>query len=122
MIYSVSKRMEIAGSHKLKLSYESKCENLHGHNWIITVYCGAKRLNGDGMVCDFKHIKEMIHGRLDHQNINDVLDFNPTAENIAAWIVNTVPDCYKAVVQESEGNIACAVDEKVVEELNAPIL
>lgn len=122
MIYSVSKRMEIAGAHRLDLSYESKCQNLHGHNWIITVFCGAKTLNADGMVCDFKHIKELIHGRLDHQYLNDIVDFNPTAENIAAWIVKEVPDCYKAIVQESEGNIACAVDEQAVDELNAPLL
>lgn len=69
-MYYVSKRMEVAGSHSLKLSYESKCQNLHGHNWIITVYCKAKKLNKDGMVCDFKHIKEKIHGKLDHSNLN----------------------------------------------------
>lgn len=37
-MYTVIKRMEISASHSLKLSYRSKCENLHGHNWIITVY------------------------------------------------------------------------------------
>ena len=58
------------------------------------------------MIIDFKHIKERIHKRLDHQNINEVLPFNPTAENIAKWIVDQFPECYKAQVQESEGNIA----------------
>ena len=57
-MYTVIKRMEISASHCLKLSYESKCENLHGHNWIITVYCQAEQLNEDGMVVDFTHIKE----------------------------------------------------------------
>ena len=57
-MYTVIKRMEISASHNLKLSYESKCENLHGHNWIITVYCQAEQLNEDGMVVDFTHIKE----------------------------------------------------------------
>ena len=57
-MYYVAKTMEIAGAHSLHLSYESKCEKLHGHNWIITVYCKAKELNQDGMVCDFKHIKD----------------------------------------------------------------
>ncbi|NLL02602.1 MAG: 6-carboxytetrahydropterin synthase QueD, partial [Mollicutes bacterium] len=29
-MYYISKRMEIAGAHKLELDYESKCQNLHG--------------------------------------------------------------------------------------------
>lgn len=98
--------MEIAGSHQLNLSYKSKCENLHGHNWIIIVYCRARKLNKNGMVCDFKHLKEKVHGYLDHGNFNELLPFNPTAENIAKWIVDQIPECYKATVQESEGNMA----------------
>ena len=105
-MYYISKRLVISASHHLELSYPSKCCHLHGHNWIITVFCKAQSLNKNGMIIDFKQIKELIHKRLDHQNLNEVLDFNPTAENIAKWIVDTVPECYKAKVQESEGNIA----------------
>lgn len=112
-MYSVSKRMEIAGSHQLNLDYESKCRNLHGHNWIVVVHCRAMELNRNGMVVDFTQIKRLVHDRLDHQNLNELFDFNPTAENIAKWIcdiVNRVLDpgamCYKVEVQESEGNVA----------------
>lgn len=72
----------------------------------MTVFCKAEKLNADGMVIDFKHVKNKIHGYLDHGNFNELLSFNPTAENIARWIVEQIPTCYKATVQESEGNIA----------------
>lgn len=98
--------MEISASHRLKLSYPSKCENLHGHNWIITVYCRSKQLNADGMVVDFTHIKRAIKEKLDHQNLNEVLPFNPTAEQIARWTCEQIATCFKVEVQESEGNTA----------------
>lgn len=105
-MYYVTKKMEIAGAHRLNLPYESKCANLHGHNWIIVVHCKAKELTDYGMVCDFTHIKREVQDKLDHKNLNEVLDFNPTAENIAKWICDRIPNCYKVDVQESEGNIA----------------
>ena len=71
-MYYVCKRMEIAGCHRLELSYPSKCSQLHGHNWIVTVYCKARELNADGMVCDFTHIKERIHTFLDHGNSHEL--------------------------------------------------
>lgn len=105
-MYTVRKRIEVSASHSLKLSYQSKCENLHGHNWIIIVWCRAKKLNLDGMVVDFGHIKEKIQSRLDHKNLNEVLPFNTTAENLAEWICGQIPECFKVMVQESENNIA----------------
>ncbi|MCM1504465.1 MAG: 6-carboxytetrahydropterin synthase QueD [Muribaculum sp.] len=108
-MFYVKKRMEISAAHSLTLSYDSKCSKIHGHNWIITVFCRSKELNHDGMVCDFTHIKQIIHGVLDHGLLNDLLPFNPTAENMARWVVEQIPECYKAIVQESEGNEAMYV-------------
>lgn len=104
-MYTVIKRLEISAAHSLSLTYESKCSNLHGHNWIVTVYCRAKELDENGMVTDFSHIKQNIQGQLDHKNLNEVLPFNPTAENIARWICEQIPASYKVEVQESEGNM-----------------
>ena len=73
---------------------------------IITVYCRSKELNADGMVVDFSHIKQVVKEQLDHHNLNEVLSFNPTAENIARWICDQIPTCFKVEVQESESNIA----------------
>ena len=111
-MYYVTKRMEIAGAHRLTLDYESKCSQLHGHNWIVTVTCMSRNLNDNGMIIDFKHIKNMIEDRLDHQFINEVVPFNPTAENMAKWICDQIPQCVEVTVQESEGNIARYVVEE----------
>lgn len=119
-MYIVSKRMEIAGAHKLDLPYESKCRNVHGHNWIVVVECCSNRLDHHGMVVDFKKVKNAIHGELDHSYINDKMGLlNPTAENMAHWICDKVSDlckddhedidgayCTCVTVQESEGNVA----------------
>ena len=105
-MYYVTKRMEIAACHHLELPYPSKCCQLHGHNWIITVHCKAESLNAEGMVVDFTSIKRSIKSKLDHTNLNEVLPFNPTAENIARWVCDQIPECYRVDVQESEGNSA----------------
>lgn len=105
-MYYIKKSFEIAGSHQLTLNYESKCQDLHGHNWQVVVYCKSETLNENGMVVDFTQIKKAVHDKLDHKHLNDVVDFNPTAENIARWIVEQIPCCYKCDVQESNGNVA----------------
>ena len=91
-MFTVIKRMEISAAHKLILPYRSKCASLHGHNWIITVYCRSERLNADGMVVDFTQIKQAVKEKLDHRNLN------------ARWVCKQIPQCYKVEVQESEAN------------------
>ena len=65
-MYYIKKTIEVAGAHQLALDYPSKCRSLHGHNWIITIYCKAKELDENGMVVDFSEIKRRIVDTLDH--------------------------------------------------------
>lgn len=132
--YKVTKRLEVAGSHRLNLPYDSPCQNLHGHNWIITITCVASDLTDYGMVVDFTDIKKLIHTKLDHQDLNEVFDFNPTAENIAEWVCETVNRyifddnqypfgtyCSQVEIQESEGNKAWYyLPDEVINELLSP--
>lgn len=111
-MYYVKKTIEISAAHQLQLDYESKCNNLHGHNWVITIYCKSKELDHNGMVVDFTYIKKLVKKQLDHKLLNEVLPCQPTAENIARWLTEQIPNCYRADVQESEGNMASyEVDE-----------
>ena len=104
-MYEIRKTFEISAAHKLDLPYESKCANLHGHNWLVTVYLRAEELNENGMIMDFTEIKQKI--QLDHKVLNDILPFNPTAENLAKYICDKLaPFCYRADVTESENNTA----------------
>jgi 6-pyruvoyltetrahydropterin/6-carboxytetrahydropterin synthase len=108
-MFFVKKRLEISASHSLSLDYESKCKELHGHNWIITVYCKSPTLNKNGMIVDFTEIKKLVSDKFDHKNLNMVEPFdtvNSTAENMAKYLVHKIPLCYKVEVQESENNIA----------------
>jgi len=106
-MYEIKKTFEISAAHKLDLDYPSKCAELHGHNWIITVYLRSKELNKNGMIMDFTEIKKNISDTLDHKILNDVLPFNPTAENLAHHICQTLaPHCHRVDVTESENNIA----------------
>ena len=106
MIYCISKKMDVAGSHQLTLPYDSKCSRLHGHNWTITVFLASSEVDENGMVLDYSNIKKAIHNYLDHGNLNELLPFNPTAENVARWICEQIPECYRVEVQESARNVA----------------
>lgn len=111
-MHGIKVQVQISGSHKLDLDYESKCTNLHGHNWDVTIYVKSKELDQNGMVIDFSKLKKCIHDRLDHKHINDVVPFNPTAENLAKWIADEVNllrsgiRCYMVEVAETDGNTA----------------
>ncbi|MCM1369932.1 MAG: 6-carboxytetrahydropterin synthase QueD [Candidatus Amulumruptor caecigallinarius] len=105
-MYIVRKTFEFSAAHRLELDYESRCTSLHGHNWRVTVECRSRELDANGMVVDFTHIKRRVIDLLDHSCLNDRLDFNPTAENIARWVVENVPKCVRCEIEESEGNWA----------------
>lgn len=105
-MYYVKKTIEVSMAHRLTLSYESKCCSLHGHNMLVTVYCRARELNKDGMVVDFSEVARVVKGLLDHKCANDVVSFNPTAENLARFVCEHITNCYRVDIQESQNNVA----------------
>ncbi|NJW51741.1 6-pyruvoyl trahydropterin synthase family protein [Salinimicrobium oceani] len=77
-----------------------KCSNphYHGHNYELIVAVTGKINEETGFVMDLKDLKELIYQKVelpfDHKNLNEEVsefkDLNPTAENIAVVIWQTL--------------------------------
>ena len=123
MTTSIRTEFYFEAAHQLNLSYESKCENLHGHSYkcAVTISGGNDNLNQDGMIVDFvefkKIIKEKIEDRLDHKYLNDIFgEQNSTAEYMSRWIAEQITEglkekgilavCTKVELNETAKNMA----------------
>lgn len=88
-MFSISKEFHFSASHQLSgLPADHQCARLHGHNYIVKIGIQAPDLNDVGFILDYADlapIKAFIDDTLDHRHLNDVLDFNPTAEHMALW-------------------------------------
>ncbi len=105
-MYTIRKLFKFEMAHWLNSAYSRECLNIHGHSYKMEIIIKSISLNEDGMVIDFKKLKEIIN-----QEIIDVLDhaimidgrsackiqigptmkvvmvkFNPTAENMVKYI------------------------------------
>lgn len=88
-------------AHQLK-DYIGACANLHGHSWKLKITIETQELVKD-MVVDFKDIKKAIDERYDHKFINEMVNFNPTAENISEDVFELVKNIYNL---RGQGNLA----------------
>jgi 6-pyruvoyltetrahydropterin/6-carboxytetrahydropterin synthase len=78
---------------------------MHGHSYRVDVVVTG-RLDRRGFVADFAEIDDQVLpliGKLDHRVLNDVEGLeNPTAELIAAWLLERLPTCESVRVWETE--------------------
>lgn len=101
---NILKTFDISCAHKLlnDTAFTEKCTRVHGHNYKITLELYSNNLI-DGMVLDYGVIKCVFENKIknvfDHKLILHVdeatsldenavyVDFNPTAENLARYIM-----------------------------------
>ncbi|MGQ9678156.1 MAG: 6-carboxytetrahydropterin synthase QueD [bacterium] len=104
-MWTVMVRRSFSAAHLLT-GEGGKCENVHGHNYWVEVTVGSNRLTPNGMVVDFIELRSAVDAILpDHQLLNDVYDFQPTAENLARHFYEELKRKYpvaRVVVWESE--------------------
>ncbi len=112
---SIMRTLEFDSAHRV-MHHESKCANMHGHRYKVEVHARAAVLDDLGRVIDFSAIKARIGGWLDqhwdhttilHKDDPSVAAWesmipsnkpiylmpqNPTAENMAAYLLNKCRD------------------------------
>lgn len=91
-MYIIRKEFAFSASHQLNcLPEDHPCTRLHGHNYVVTVELRSEELNEAGFVLDYRaldDVKKFIDNTLDHRHLNDVFDFQPSAENMAEALYN----------------------------------
>ncbi|MFI8281322.1 6-pyruvoyl trahydropterin synthase family protein [Streptomyces sp. NPDC085929] len=91
----IGKQFTFHAAHQLlSLPEGHKCRREHGHTYTVEVVWTAHVLTGPGFVTDFANFglfKQFIDDHLDHQNLNRVLEIEPTSESLARllaeWLI-----------------------------------
>lgn len=108
-MYKISKQFAFSASHILEgLAPGHPCSHMHGHNYVVTMHLKSKIVSDTGFVRDYRDlsvVKEYIDSTLDHKHLNDIFNFNPTAENIARYLFDlfkeTIPELYAVEISET---------------------
>lgn len=115
MSWTLRVRDKFQAAHFLK-GYKGKCEKIHGHTFQVEVRVEGRELDGSGISIDFTEIKNRLASILpDHTMLNDVFDFNPSAENLARHFYARLKEFYpvkEVTVWESEDAAATYTEDR----------
>ena len=93
MMYTITKIFEFEASHKLNLTYDSPCQNMHGHSYKVHVTISGDDLDENGMITDFsnlKPIKEWVMKHWDHATIIPETKYSDEVQTLCGK-VSTLP-------------------------------
>lgn len=126
-MYTIRKKISFEMAHVLDDSYSNECKCLHGHSYKMEVFITSDILNKDGMVIDFKKLKEILHEKIiqifDHSFVMNkygknpsafkvivkglvFVNYNPTAENMCK-------DFYERIYNEIRKEVPAFLSLKV---------
>lgn len=107
--------VEFDAAHFLP-NYEGKCQNLHGHRWIVDIEITTKDVNDNGMIIDFGDIKKYINDNYDHRILNKcpfTEDALATIENVSGADLTAIPFKWGTFDNPTAENIAARIVEDV---------
>jgi 6-pyruvoyltetrahydropterin/6-carboxytetrahydropterin synthase len=91
--YELNKDMDFSSAHFIPDQRSNKCFNIHGHTYFVNLTIGGDELDELGFLVNFSILKKLIHGRFDHELINNVIDEIPSTEKVAGYIYRQVENC-----------------------------
>lgn len=112
MSMTIMRRIKFCAGHRL-YKHGGKCEFFHGHNYVADFYVSSEEVDTVGRVIDFAQLKQVFKGWIDEnwdhgfllaeKDDNGigaikqvvpckyfVLPYNPTAENMARYLLENV--------------------------------
>lgn len=107
--FKLWKDFTFESAHQLtKVPSGHQCGRLHGHSYKLRVHCQGKLNPERDWVLDYAEIAGVVRPivqKLDHTFLNDLFDFETTAENLAFWIGNEIaenlPELYSVELFET---------------------
>ncbi len=94
-MFTLCVKDSFAAAHRL-VGYQGKCEELHGHNFVVEAFFAGEKLGGNGLFVDFRILKGYLKNvldNLDHKYLNEIPFFTEktsSAEYIALYIFEEV--------------------------------
>lgn len=114
MTWQLMVKKKFSAAHFLN-NYRGKCENMHGHTFVLEAHFTQDTLDRAGISIDFSLLKEYLGEILpDHQVLNERYDFSPSAENLSRHFYRVIKEKYpslsKVIIWESD-NAGCEYTE-----------
>ena len=101
-MFYIKKRLEISASHHLFLSKQSKCENLHGHNFIVYVYCKSEELD-NSKITDLQILDVSTKTSLTHYIFIGTANSNRQVDSTVDNLRTKLKEEFNIIPKKAEG-------------------
>lgn len=113
-MYELNKDFNFSAAHYIPSEDSGKCMRTHGHTYFVNLTIAGDTLDHNGFLVNFSDLKQLVHGKFDHQLLNELSEFqgkSPSTEVVAHTIYELIqntlnqrtnqPQCLQVYVRET---------------------